>query len=363
MKARRQIVDPLTGAKVPLSSPVAVDTGNVIIGVDTVVPEEARDLSADRFGIEPSAVPELEQEIEEARQRRHAQLGRGPAFRATMESPAAGEREFEALNPQVFAAPSFDDVDIHDRARDFLRDVEVKRGKTHTRADKTAAGRKVLEARSGSAVARGILRMLFAQAPGGRWRDVPWQAVLGFTEQIADAMGRSAGAVAVPIAAGLEPPDVLVQRAREEIGERAAQQLARDLNREELRELADRYESAFARNGEECLSGESLRVVKDRVATLRRWAKNPSAAPQFACVGTEASEGLDCSYPALLEDIARLERACEVDYDVRWPVDAAQRACEAGREEGRTGIAGAPCNVKPPGEARWAIVRGRRVRV
>lgn len=362
MKARRQIIDPLTGAKVPASSPVAVDTGNVIVGTDTVVPEDARDPSRDRFGIDPAAVPELQAQVENARSRRRAPKGRGPAFKATMGSTAEGVKEFEGLNPAIFDAPGFDDVDVHDRAKAFLHDTELQRGKRFTRADKTAAGKKVLGARSGSAIARGVLSLLFAQAKGGRWRAVPWQQVMRFTGELADAVG-APSTVHVPIAAGLEPPDVLVQRARDELGETAARKLARELNRDELRALADRYENAIRRNGEDCLSGEALRVAKDRLATLRKWARNPDAVPPWACVGTEGSEGLDCSYPGLLDDIAKLERSCEVDYDVRWPVEAAQAACESGREEGRTGLAGKPCDMRRPREARWAIVKGRRVRV
>ncbi len=367
MKARRQIVDPLTGAKVPASSPVAVDTGNLIVGRDTVVPDEARDPAADRFGITPSAAEYLREEIagSATRKRMAKSRGRGPAIRTTMESPAAGAREFEALNPQIFEAPGFDDVDIHDRARDFLQDVEVKRGKKHVPLGKTKVGKEILGARSGGAIARGVLRQLFAQAPGGRWRSVPWPSVLEFTGEIVDALGDagpSDASVLVPIAAGLEPPDVILARAREELGDAAAAKIAREMNRDELRALADRYHAAIERQGEECLSGDALRIARGREATLRRWAKSPELVPDWSCVGTIETEGEACSYLGLLEDIRRLERSCDTDYDPQWPVERAEAACAERAEEGRTGLLGKPCAIERPSARVPRIVRGRIVR-
>lgn len=365
MKARRQIVDPLTGAKVPPSSPVAVDTGNLIVGRDTVVEPEDRDPSGDRFGIEPEAQRRLAAELRTKAERRRAPRGRGPAIRTTMESPTEGEREFESLNPQIFEAPGFDDIDIHDRARDFLQDVEVQRGRKSVPLAKTKVGQKILSARSGSAIVRGVLTQLFARAPGGRWRDVPWSSVLEFTGEVIAAMGDAGPAeasVALPLAAGVEPPESVLSRAREELGDAAAAKLARQMNRAELLALADRYRTAIEDQGEECLTGEALKVARERERTLRRWARDPDLVPDWSCVGTIETEGEACSYPGLLEDIRRLERSCEADYDPQWPVEAAEQACADDAEEGRTGLLGKPCAIERPGARVPRIIRGRVVR-
>lgn len=376
MKARRQIIDPLTGAPAKPDSPVAIDTGSRIVGHNTVVDDEDLDPAGDRFGIDPDVIPRLKQQIKADAARRKAKPAttRGPAFKTTMESPQAAAREFEQLNPQVFDAPGFGDVDIHDTARDFLDGIDLRTGRGRTaRATKTAVGKKILAGNSGGQIARGVLAFLFAQAKNRRYRDVPWGSVLDFTSAIVDQMANNGyevpAVVNYPIAAGLDDPDVVVARAREEIGPAAAAKLARAMNAEELRHLSERMETALETNGENCLSESALGAAKERLRMLRTWAKDPSKAPEWACVGSPETEGAACSYRAILEDVQRLESSCSTNYDPRWPIERADRACEDGEEPDRIGIAGEPCRISDTArEARtprpkYQLVLGKLVRV
>ena len=370
MKARRQIVDSLTGAVVPSTSPAAVDTGRVVVGRNTVVPHEDLDPTGDRFGIAASAVPGLRAET---RKKPKAPLGRGQAIKTTMDSPAAALREFEDLNPQTFRAPGFDDVDIQDKANDFLDGIEVRSGKKHVRLNKTPTGQRLLQGKSGSTIVRGILKYLFAQPKTKRWRDVPWGTVTDFMGLVGDAMddvvgeGGSGGGIVTPIAAGLDSPEVTVARAQEELGPAAAKKVVRQLRAEELRSLAERLEHAIETTGEECLSGAALKVARERLRQIRVWARRPDDVPAWSCVGDD-NTGTVCSFPALVEDIKRIENGCEVEYDPRWPVERAERACAAGDEEGRTGVVGAPCEVRAapttaPARTGYKMFYGRLVKV
>jgi hypothetical protein len=322
MRGRRQIVDPLTGARLPASSPFAVDTGAVVVGRGVVVPRNELEPSDDRLGIQPGAQARLKQEIDDAKRRPKVKHAR--ALPATFTTPAAALAEFEDQNPHIFGADGFDDVDIADAARDYMDRIEVRRGKGHIKLNKSPIGVKILAARSGSAVVRGLLRYLFSRAAGKRWRAVPWSDVEGFAGVVADALGVTKPSL--PIVAGQDPPDVALARARAELGPREAATFARSLRADELRTLADRLERALE-HADECLSGQQVAGVRQRLRAIRRWVRQPDEVPDWACVGSEETEGTSCALPGLLEDVKRIEAACRVDYDPQWPA----RGPKAGR--------------------------------
>lgn len=319
MRARREIVDPVTHARVSSDAPAAVDTGRVVVGHHTVVPEEDLEPADDRFGIAPQSQAELREQMRQdaARHKAPKTTKAGRVFSTTMTSAAAGVSAFEQENPHFFEAPGFDDVDIHDRARDFLDGIEVCRGKRCTRMNRTAKGRAVLDKSSGGGIVRGVLQLLFERARG-RWRDVPWEQVQQFMGEVADALpeGPSAATLRLPIAAGRDKPDVMLARVREELGSGAASAVVRKMNADEVRELAERMENALARVGEECLAPAEERVIKERLRTLRRWARDPSRIPEMACQTSD--DGELCTFPAIEEDIARLESSCDRKYDPAW---------------------------------------------
>lgn len=347
MKARRQIVDPLTGTAVRHDSPVAVDTGNVVVGRNTIVSDDDRDPTRDRFGITPSAEPALREAIAEEKRaaQERAPRGRGPQIKVTMESPEAGVREFERLNPTMFHGEAA--VDMKDRTRDFLDGIEVRSGSRYVRANRSKRGKEILQ-KSGTALVRATLGFLFGQSRSRRWSDVPWQAVTNYLEEVnaerADE-GMPIAPITYPIAAGLDAPDVQINRIREEMGPEAAARAIRAMTSEELRRLATRMERAIETSGEECMSGDALRAAKERVKTMRRWSRHPELVPDWSCVGTEETEGAECSFPALLEDIRRIENSCAVGYEPLWPLERAERACDTGEPADRTGVIGEPCKV------------------
>lgn len=363
MKARRQIVDPLTGAVVKPTSPVAVDTGNVVVGRDVLVSDDDRDPSGDRFGIAREAEPALRAEIAESRQRakQRAPKGRGPVIRETMTSPEAGVREFEQLNPAMFGQEAA--IDMHDKTRDFLDGIEVRSGNRYVRANRSKKGKEILS-QQGSGVVRATLSFLFGMARSRRWRDVPWNSVAQYVdlinqERIDEGIGPAP--VVFPIAADQDAPDEKILRIKEEVGPEAAARAIRAMNAGELRSLADRMEKAIDTAGEECMTGEAVRAAKERVRILRRWARNPAQIPDWSCVGTEESEGSSCSFPAILEDIQRIENSCQIDYDPRWPIERAEQACAADEPADRVGIAGEPC--KMAGTAKTETSSGRKKRL
>lgn len=368
MRARRQIVDPLTGAAVRRTSPVAVDTGAKVVGKDTVVPEEDLDPSADRYGIEREAVPRLREDIAAAKRRQAARKpkGRGAGVKLTMPSVEAGVEHFEHLNPSLFD----DNIeDPGDTTRDFLRSQEIRTGKRSVPVIKTKRGKEIL-AQRGERMVKATLAFLFGQAPSRRWRDVPWMSVQTYLDEI-NTRNRDAGPAPItyPIAAGLDSPDEMLARARDELGPDAAAKLVRQINAEELRALAERLETAIERNGEECLTGEAVRAAKERLRIVRRWARNPELVPEWSCVGSRESEGEACSFPAILDDIKMIERSCSEDYDPKWPIERAARACDAGEDEGRTGVIGEPCAVRDTAKAakkpagKYKLLGGRLVKV
>lgn len=365
MKARRQIVDPLTGAQVKPTSPVAVDTGNVVVGRDVVVSDDDRDPSRDRFGIAPEAEPALREAVAESRRRQKARApkGRGPAIKLTMTSPEAGVREFEQLNPAMFGQEAA--VDMHDKTRDFLDGIEVRSGNRYVRANRSKKGKEILS-QQGPGVVRATLSFLFSMARSKRWRDVPWNSVTQYVdlinqERIDEGMGPAP--VVFPIAAGLDSPDERIARIREEVGPEAAARAIRALNSGELRALADRMEKAIENSGEECMTGEAVRAAKERVRTVRRWAKDPSKVPDWSCVGSYESEGAACSFPAILEDIQRIENACQVDYDPRWSIERAEQACENNEPADRVGLIGEPCKVASTSSTKPTETKKRLVRI
>lgn len=374
MKGRREIVDPLTGAKASPSSPAAIDTGRVIVGRHTIVPDEDLDPTQDRFGIARDAESDLRQRIAESKRGPRQKVGRTPGIKPKMESPAKGVEELEQLNPTFFEA--IEDADLRDVTNDFMDRIEVKRGRKSVRLNETPAGRRILETTasgagrqgaSGATIARNMFKYLFGQSRSGRWRDVPWEEVRSYAQVVGEAAD-SPSSVVLPIAAGVDPPDVIIARAREELGTAAANKVIRQINAEELRSLGDRLSDAIAKTGEECLTGEALKVAKERLRQIRAWQRRPELVPAWSCVGSENSLGQACAFPGLLKDIERIENACEVDYDPRWPVEAAERACAEGEEEGRTGVIGEPCAVKAPprgGEkrSRYEMRYGRLVKV
>lgn len=365
MKARRQIVDPLTGAQVKPTSPVAVDTGNVVVGRDVVVSDNDRDPTRDRFGITPEAEPALREAVAESRrqQKARAPKGRGPAIKLTMTSPEAGVREFEQLNPAMFADEAA--FDMKDKTRDFLDGVEIRSGKRHIRANRSKQGKEILQ-KQGSGIVRATLSFLFGMARSRRWRDVPWNSVTQYIELVNQERideGVGPAPVVFPIAAGLDTPAERLARIREEVGPEAAARAIRAMNAEELRALADRMEKAIGNSGEECMTGEAVRAAKERVRTIRRWAKDPSKIPEWSCVGTYESEGSVCSFPAILEDIQRIENACQIDYDPQWPLERAEQACENNEFADRVGIVGEPCKVAGTSSSKLTETKKRFVRV
>jgi len=304
MKARRQIVDPITGARVPIGSPVAVDTGQRVVGRDTVVPQDDLDPAADRFGIKPEAQAELREEIRAAakRTKERAPVGRGPAVKTTMGTPAEGVRALESLNPHIFEAPEFGGVDT-DVTREFLRTHEVRSGKKHVPIANTAAGKRILSGTSGSGKGSELvvktLTYLLGKARGGKWRNVEWRDVGDLMSSVYGEMTDQPAddAMVYPIASGVYSREEMLERARDQLPADKAAKLARQINGEELTELAERLERAIDRVSKECLTAEAERAARERLRTVRKWARRPELAPDWSCVGSRESEGEICHFP------------------------------------------------------------------
>lgn len=242
--------------------------------------------------------------------------------------------------------------------------VEVKSGKKHVRMNKAPIGARILASGGAETIARTFLKFLFGQAKSRRWRDVPWGTVLEYAATLApDAP------ITAPVASGLQSPEETIVRVRSEYGHAAAARLERALNKDELESLAERMERAIDSKGEECLTSEAETAARERLATLRKWARRPQDVPEWSCVGTAASEGAACTFPAILEDIQRLESSCDRDYDPRWPIRLADRACEEGESNDAVGLATEPCAIarqsrsdaEPP--RKMKMILGRLVRV
>lgn len=358
IRARRQIVDPLTGARVAPDSPVAVDTGQRIVGRGTVVEDDELDPSRDRFGIDPDAEATVKARVraDKAAKAERTPRGRGKAIPTTFDSPAEATKQFLGMNPELEHATG--EADVASDTREFMQKIDVRSGKGHVRLAKSPAGARILgNGTSSESVAARMLKFLFGQAKGKRWRDAPWSTILEYAETLApDAP------IAAPVAAGLQPAEELVSRVREEYGPATAARFERDLNRTELESLADRMEAALRGK---CLAPDAEQAARARLATLRKWAKRPQDVPQWSCVGTPQSEGAACTFPAILEDIQRLESSCERDYDPRWPIRLADRACEEGEANDEVGLATEPCAIarqsradaEPPRKMRFYMGR------
>jgi hypothetical protein len=87
---------------------------------------------------------------------------------------------------------------------------------------------------------------------------------------------------------------------------------------QDLYGLADSIENALSRN-KKCLTPPERKVVKDRIATLRAWAKRPDTMPEWACASFR-DPAVICDLLGIEAELRKLAQACETGYDASWPI-------------------------------------------
>jgi hypothetical protein len=224
-----------------------------------------------------------------------------PPWRETFPSGSKAAAEFYAGN-----ADFFDHVrDAGDGVRDFLDGTDDSRGR---RVTETAAGRKILSARSSKAKIIGALEVIFRGSPTRKWEDVEWSelerlhaALEPYYEPYSPNEAQNPSLYWVPLALADESTIAALSSAEQN-------QWYAWQSRARIMELVGRIDAALKRNGKR-LTARQRKAVSNRVAEWRRWSKDAAKIPSYACEPSERDGGMTCDYPEIEGELARIEAA------------------------------------------------------
>lgn len=377
LRASKEYVDELTGTPVGPSVRGGVATGRKLVRVrpDKDAPFELVDVDPDTldprrdmYGIEGGTTAYYKQQAAGQAAARGKPRRRKPLTRdsvldfgrigagTTFRTPGDAAKIFMARNESIFEHPLFEDIDAYDLTRSFMDKIEVRIGKHDERLYDTSRGEEILGSgrRAGGTIARQMLTYLMGMTgPNRRWRDVPWSLVDEYVSDLHDALEREAsrqrrtppprGLSWYPVTSGMYDGVALLQAAVDELGSAPAQEIADWMSSQSLFDLADRLdgilsppkgpEGAAGRKRLRCIPGADRKMIRHRATVIRDWAGDPRQVPAWACGAEHAIDGVTlCEFPALFEDVQRIEAACQVPYDPGW-AEASDEGRYTGLEE------------------------------
>ena len=278
--------------------------------------------------------------------------------------------------------------------REFMDRLEVMQGRGKSRRgvklNKHAAGRRILgwgpEMETGQrTIGEGkraeklwppeivdrMLTYLIGTAPAKRIPEIPWRTIDEYLEGIAQLRAEDESyAVLIPYEGnrpqGAMAVEELLELARLETDEELAREIVDWQTSQTMWSLFRRLQAiaaprAFAesdthqrgaldrsqaRQVRKCIPKDDMAVIKRRMHVIRGWAEHPETIPEWSCV-PDAQMGLvmQCTTPAVIEDVRRVENACQAAYDPSWTDSPASWANEGNGYEDAAGALMRPSDV------------------
>lgn len=321
MRARVEHVDKVTGVTSLRPKPGTERSGRLVAHVRPskkaapvpveVDPEEIIEGDAS-YAVDPGLADELRGRAKAAAAsgaKRKAEKQRARRrLAATYRSAGEAAKTFYDENRRFFDDAV--EADPHDYVRDWLLNIDVRRGRGWKRLGDTAKGRELLDGfkggrRKGQSVVD-VLRWIFSQNRSRKWSEVPWDMVRSFEEALRETYD-GPESVAYPSSSGETNAEEL--EILEDVDPDEAQRRATAANIDRLDEdLAD-LRKAFRAN-RKCLDPTDAKVVSRRIRELAALVKDSERISNAVLCQPEGLSRL-CSYPAVWAEIDRLRRACE----------------------------------------------------
>lgn len=334
---RAEVVDPLTGERIPADLPFGTATGEMVVTVPT---REGR-----------IAVPVQASDVDPRTRRGRLLAGRAGHYQE-IAAGIADEIHRERANTASFAGERFDDIGqaveqymahnglyhhieaVADVAplEEWMSRVEVRvgRAKHASPLNKAPAGRRLAEAWTAGPTsgARAALRYIFGQGKGRRWDAVPWRMVdelERLLRRAAEGEARRRGTT-WDLTVGWRPStlrwgDLPPEGEYGRLSDADRAQVTRQFHAATFAEAARRAREYLAEN-KKCMDLPTQRLVKLRIATFEKWAKAPGLAPPHLCDPLPRYGAQVCEYPSITADLEQLQHVCQTGkYD---PVVASQ---------------------------------------
>lgn len=324
---RAEVVDPLTGERIPADLPFGTATGEMVVTVPTregriAVPVEPSDvdprtrrgrLLAGRAGHYQEVAAGIADEIHRER--------------ADAASFAGGER-FEDVGQAVEQYMAHNGLYHHIDAvadvaplEEWMSRVEVRvgRAKHASPLSKSPAGRRLADAWTAGPTggARAALRYIFGQGKGRRWDAVPWRMVdelERLLRRAAEGEARRRGTT-WDLTVGWRPStlrrgDLPSEGEYGRLSDVDRTQVTRHFHAATFAEAARRAREYLAQN-KKCMDLPTQRLVKLRIATFEKWAKAPGLAPPRLCDPLPRYGAQVCEYPSITADLEQLQHVCQ----------------------------------------------------
>jgi hypothetical protein len=324
---RAEVVDPLTGERIPADLPFGTATGEMVVTVPT---REGR-----------IAVPVQASDVDPRTRRGRLLAGRAAHYqevaalmadeihheRANTASVAGGER-FEDVGQAVEQYMAHNGLYHHIDAvadvaplEEWMSRVEVRvgRAKHASPLSKAPAGRRLADAWTAGPTggARAALRYIFGQGKGRRWDAVPWRMVdelERLLRRAAEGEARRRGTT-WDLTVGWRPStlrrgDLPPEGEYGRLSDADRTQVTRQFHAATFAEAARRAREYLAQN-KKCMDLPTQRLVKLRIATFEKWAKAPGLAPPRLCDPLPRYGAEVCEYPSITADLEQLQHVCQ----------------------------------------------------
>lgn len=261
-------------------------------------------------------------------------------YRLTFNSSKAAAAEFYRENELFFDYVT----DPIDGLRSWMDGIETTIGRTRVnrKLNHTEWGRKIDSQKHAQHAIEAALQYVFGRSRRRRWDEVEWGLIDALEEHLLpyfEAPDRA------PHTRGLywRPAAVIAPTHREldALSPEARTELTAEEGAAEVREALEALEDAYARN-RDCIDPARRAVVERRISAWRRWVRDPSQIPDYACEPDPKTGGYTCDYPSVAGELRQLRRACEIPYDPNWPKELARAGTP-----GFPDVSGGPPDLHP----------------
>lgn len=324
--ARAEVVDPLTGERLPADLPFGTVTGGLVVSVPTregrlMLPVEPEDIDPrtrrgrllpGRAGHYADAGMLMADEIRHEREATRAWTG-GERFHS-VDHAVDQYMSQNALYHHLDFIPDLDPLE------EWMGRVEVRQGrqKHMSSLKRTPTGSRLREAwrRGPQSGARAALKYVFGQGRGRRWDAVPWRMVdelerllRGAAEAEAQRRGTTWDLSVGWRPATLQRGELPGERDFGRLSDAERLQVTRQFHAHTFQEAAKRAREYLETN-RKCMDLPTQRLVRLRIATFEKWAKAPGLAPPRLCNPLPRYGEQICEYPSITADLEQLQQVC-----------------------------------------------------
>jgi len=315
---RAEVIDPLTGERIPPDLPGATVTGRLVLPVKTDVGRLAVPVSLEDVDPATQTFRLLDGRADTYQRQAEEDARRVAANAADMKRWSGGERfatvagavaEYLTRNGLYEHIEAVADLDP---VTEWMSRVEVRSGKSTKALRDTPAGRRIADAwRQGPrAGVRVALAYIFGQGKARQWSAIPWRMVDDLERLLRRAAGKEAARLgrSWDLSIGWRPATLRRGELPDgkdfaDLSDADRAMVTQHHHAKTFHEAAQATTDLLQRFAS-CLSPELTRLVKARAATFRRWAKNPALAPQRLCDPLPR-------YPAITADLEQLAQVCK----------------------------------------------------